>query len=385
MGTFRQVEADERARHQAIKDHVWGEGGLPDYDGPDDVPASLGERWAYVVDGEFVAICTLMTPEVRLAGEWRPVGGIRGFVTPPEYRGRGYGPQLLEAAIAEFDDRGLTYSLLWPESIAYYRRHGWGLVNTETAYTFPPEAMADPGRSGTIERVGVDDLDRLEAVYTAYASEYELAFRRTARWWRERVLADAWTYCYMPADGNEAEGYVVYTIDRDAATLSVAELVAVTARARRQLLAFLDRHEPQVETVEWSCPDERRLLTEAADPDAVAASIEPGGMGRLVDVATAIASLPADRAPTATVTIGVSDPLVAVNDAVFRVEPDLSCARVEADPAVTVDVSVLSRLFAGPLSIQTAVAREAVTASDGALAALEPVFQRRDVYVSDFF
>jgi len=127
------------------------------------------------------------------------------------------------------------------------------------------------------------------------------------------------------------------------------------------------------------------LLTEAADPDAVAASIEPGGMGRLVDVATAIASLPADRAPTAAVTIGVSDPLVAANDAVFRVEPDLSCARVEADPAVTVDVSVLSRLFAGTLSIQTAVAREAVTASEEALAALEPTFQRRDVYVSDFF
>jgi len=388
MGTFRPITDEERGHHQRIKDHVWGEGGVPDYES-DDVPEALGERWAYVEDGEFRSICSLMEPTVRLAGEWRSVGGIRGFVTPPPHRGQGYGRRLLRAALSAFADRGRPYAVLWPESVAYYREHGWGLVHTETAYEFPPEAMVDPGVSGTFERVGPEESERLDAVWREYASEYELAFRRSEDWWHGRVLDDAWAYGWTPPEGEAFGGYVVYTLDRDAEVLSVADLAYRTERVRRQLLAFLDRHGPQADRVEWTCPDERRLCSEAADPDAVSASIEPGASGRIVDVPAAIEALPAPRSPTATVTMSVDDPLVDANDAVFRVETDLSCARLDHDAAadadVTVDVATLSQLYAGTFSIETAVERERLTASADAVAALAPTFGARDVYVSDFF
>lgn len=386
MGTFRPITDAERGRHQRIKDHVWGEGGVPDYDG-DDVPGALGERWAYVEDGDFRAICTLMDIDVNLAGEWRAVGGIRGFVTPPEYRGQGYGRRLLAAAVEEFADRGLGYTLLWPESVAYYRRHGWGLVDAQTEYDFPPEAMPDPGVEGSFERVGAAEYDRLDGVWRDYAGDYELAFRRTETWWRERVLDDAWAYVWTPEAGDDPAGYVAYTLDRDAAVLTVADLAYRTEAARRQLLAFLDRHAPQADRVEWPCPAERRLLFEAADPDAVSVSSTPGASGRITDVVEAIEALPAERAPTAAVTVAVSDPLVSANDGLFRVETDLTCTRLggDADPDVTVDVSTLARLYAGTLSVATAAARERLDATDDAIAALAPTFGSRDVFVSDFF
>lgn len=386
MGTFRRVTAEERGRHQRIKDHVWGEGGIPDYD--DGVPEALGERWADVEDGAFRSICSLLEPEVRLAGKWRPVGGIRGFVTPPEHRGTGAGSALLRAALAEFADRGLVYSLLWPESIDYYRKRGWGLVSTETEYAFPPEAMTDPGVEGTFERVEPDEYERLDAVWADYAEGYELAFRRDESWWCERVLDDAWAYTWTPGDSDGAAGYVVYTLDRDAGTLFVGDLAYRSERARRQLLAFLDRHVSQADRVEWTCPDERRLLREAADPDAVTASIVPGASGRIVDVPAAIEALPTDRSPTESVTIAVTDPLVPANHGTFRVEPGPSCTPVGAgdgEADITVDVAVLSQLYAGTMSVGTAAEREHLVGSGEAVAEMAPLFESGDVYVSDFF
>jgi|GEM_PF-2827113 len=389
MGTFRPITDDERARHQSIKDHVWGEGGVPDYEA-DDVPEALGQRWAYVADGEFRSICTLMEIDVQVAGEWRAVGGIRGFVTPPQHRGEGYGRRLLRAALSEFAERGLAYTLLWPESVAYYRRHGWGLVDTQTEYAFPPEAMADPGVAGSFERVDADEYDRLATVWRDYASAYELAFRRSESWWRERVLDDAWAYLWTPEAGDDPAGYVVYTLDRDDAVLTVADLAYRSEPARRQLLAFLDRHAPQADRVEWCCPAERRLLFEAADPDAVTVSSAPGASGRITDLAGAIEALPAERAPTAPVTVAVSDPLVDANDGLFRVETDLTCTRVDPDdttgePDLAVDATTLAQLYVGTLSVQTAAERERLTATDDAVAALASTFGSRDVYVSDFF
>jgi len=393
MAPFRPITDDERARHQTIKDHVWGEGGVPDYDA-DAVPDALGERWAYVEDDQFRSICTLMEIDVRLADEWRPVGGIRGFVTPPEHRGQGYGRRLLRAALDEFADRDLAYTLLWPASIAYYRRHGWGLVDTSTEYAFPPDALVDPGVAGTFERVGVDDFDRLDAVWTDYASQYELAVRRSPEWWRERVLADRWVYCFTPDGGDEPDGYVVSTLDRDGKVMQIEELIYRTETARRQLLAFVGRHVPQADRVEWTCPEERRLLFEAADPDAVDLSTVPGASGRIVDVIEAIKALPPDRAPTDPVTVAVSDPLRSANDGVFRVDTALTCTRVETgdadigeavDPDLTVDVAVLSQLYVGSVSIRTAADRERLDATDDAVAALSSTFGTRDVSVTDFF
>ncbi|ACV46730.1 MULTISPECIES: GNAT family N-acetyltransferase [Halomicrobium] len=388
MGTFRSVTEDERATHQRIKDHVWGEGGVPDPD--ETVPRALGERWAYVEDGRFRSICALLEIDVRLAGEWRTIGGIRGFVTPPEHRGQGYGRRLLRGAVAEFADRGLSYAVLWPASIDYYRERGWGLVHTETAYAFPPEAMADPGPAGRFERVGPDDFGRLEAVWETEASDYELALRRTGQWWRERVLDDAWAYTWTPDGDDEPAGYVVYRLNRDAETLTVEELAVRSERARRQLLGFLERHAPQADRVEWTCPRERRLLREAADPDAVEASVEPGASGYVVDVPAAIETLPAERGPAKAVTIEVTDPLAPRNDGQFRVEPDMTCRPLETgatidDPGLVVDAAVLAQLYVGTLSIETAAAREIVTATDDAVAALSETFGARDVYVSDFF
>ena len=213
-------------------------------------------------------------------------------------------------------------------------------------------------------------------------------------WWRERVLADRWVYCFTPDGGDEPDGYVVSTLDRDGKVMQIEELIYRTETARRQLLAFVGRHVPQADRVEWTCPEERRLLFEAADPDAVDLSTVPGASGRIVDVIEAIKALPPDRAPTDPVTVAVSDPLRSANDGVFRVDTALTCTRVETgdadigeavDPDLTVDVAVLSQLYVGSVSIRTAADRERLDATDDAVAALSSTFGTRDVSVTDFF
>ncbi len=394
MATFRRLEGDEVVRQATAIDHAFGsDPGPTSYDGPDDVKDRIAERWGLFEGDELVSTCALYDLDVTLSGDRRPVGGFAAFATPPEHRSAGHGERLQREALREFRDRGYPYAALWPNSIPYYRRSGWGLVHAETEYRFPADALPSAEGDGAFERLTPDEYERLVPAYEDWAVGYELALDRSARWWRERTLEGDWIYSWTPADAETATGHVAFRLpgesdDGSGATMIVDELVYRTEEARRQLLELIRRHAPQVDEVRWSAPEETRLVHEAVDPKAVTAAVEPGSMGRIVDLEVAIEQLPAERNPERPVTVGVDDPLLPANDATVRIEPGPdgpTCERVEDDDADTdaeLGVGLLSKLYVGTLAPSTAAERDLLSAAGDALDAL---FPERRVYLTDFF
>lgn len=94
----------------------------------DDVPETL-HLAAFDTEGLLVA-CGTFFPE-PYAG--RPAWRLRGMVSAPEVRGRGYGAALLAAAIARLRADGST--LLWcnarTTALAFYRSFGFTTVGQE--------------------------------------------------------------------------------------------------------------------------------------------------------------------------------------------------------------------------------------------------------------
>ncbi|WP_226011896.1 GNAT family N-acetyltransferase [Halomicrobium salinisoli] len=396
MATFRRLEGDEVVRQAVAIDHAFGsDPGPPDYDGPDDVKDRIAERWGLFEDGDLVSTCALYDLDVTLAGDRRPVGGFAAFTTPPEHRSAGHGRTLQREALRVFRDRGYPYAALWPNSIPYYRRSGWALVHAETEYRFPADALPSADGDGAFDRLTPDEYERLVPAYEDWAAGYELALDRSARWWRERTLDDDWIYAWTPSAADEPAGYVAFRLrgeseDGSGATMVVDELVARTEDARRQLLELVRRHAPQVDAVRWSAPEETRLVHEAADPKAVTATVEPGAMGRIVDLEAAIDLLPGERNPHRSVTIDVDDPLLPATDETVRIEPGPdgpTCERVEddADADAEPGVGLLSKLYVGTLAPSTAADRDLLSAADDAVAALDALFPERRVYLTDFF
>ncbi len=425
MATFRHVTEEEAVRHERTIDHAFGsDPGPPAYEGPDGLDDRLAERWGLFDGDELVSVGLIYDLHATLAGERTAVGGLGGFATPPEHRGNAHGEALQRELLAEFRDRGYPYAILWPMSIPYYRETGWGLVQLETKYAFPPETVRGGGwsggggsgatgvDSGRVERVEPGEYERLEPAYDWFRERYELALDRSPEWWRQRVLDDAWVYCWTPEGRDEPDGYVVYTIpgEQGEGTLSVDELVARTEAARRALLEFVGGHHPQVETVEWQTTQETRLLHDAADPKDVHAAVVPGAMGRVVDVPAAIESLPPSQNPPAPVTLSVADSLVPANDGAFVVDAGAdgpTCERVgaaggeaedggaarevsgasgdDAPAAVELPVGLLSKFLVGTVTPSTASERGTLRAEADALRALDALFPERAVSLADFF
>lgn len=158
--------------------------------------------------------------------------------------------------------------------------------------------------------------------------------------------------------------------------------------ARRALLTLIERHAPQVEWVRWRCPAERRLLTEATDPGEVSTWIEPGAMGRIVDVRAAVEALPAARNPDGSLTIAVEDSLLETNDDTFVVRPGTegpACERATGSSTPDVDLSIgqLSTLYTG--AVDTATRRGGITADERTRERLVTLFPPGRVYLTDFF
>jgi predicted acetyltransferase len=391
MADFRPISEAHRERHFEIKSQAF----RPierDVDDPSlSVPDQNADHRGLYVDDELVSVASICDLPARVRDEWRSIAGIRGVATPPEHRGRGHARELLDAALTECYENGVRYSVLWPFSHEFYRDLGWGIVHTETTYEFEPEAVASitDERRGHFELVDPETPVPIEAVYETFAERYALAIQRSRDWWRDRVLDDAWTYCWYPPEQETPAGYLVYEVENesDEQVMRIDEFVAPSDRAREHLWGFVARHAAQTDRVRVTLPEETRLFQEVDDPNAVECSVEPRAMFRLVDVEGALDDLAVGRTDGAPITVRVRDPLVDANDAPFEIAPTstgIECVREEAsDPDLELAVSTLSKLFLGSVSADAIAEREALTPEQKqTLAALAG---KRQAYVTDFF
>ncbi|NIS30996.1 MAG: GNAT family N-acetyltransferase, partial [Actinobacteria bacterium] len=218
-------------------------------------------------------------------------------------------------------------SLLWPFKHAFYRRLGWGRLGHLGRYELEAGDLAGladhPLAAGDFRRLGVEDIEALQAVEARFAERYDLAMRRTDEWYEHRFF-EGWEqepFVYGWERDGELAGYVQFTVKEEAeqSVLQVTDFGAPDERAAVNLLRFLHRHEGQVKQLRLFAPVDGLLFDLLDDPRSAELTVRPGPMVRVVDVAAGLEAIPAPDDADAAVTLEVADGLCEWNDGTFAV------------------------------------------------------------------
>ena len=344
-------------------------------------------------------VCCHYWLETRIRGSTHSTPGLSAVATPPEHRREGNVRRLLAASLAEYRDRGATFSILWPFRYRFYNRYGWDTTNHYLRVTCDPadlgfarDAIDGDGQRGEFRSLEADDWTVLDQVHERWASRYDLSIVRDEPWWRHFVF-ERWTtdpFVYVLEREGEAVGYIVYTIDgeRGDRKMAVSELAFVDRPAFFALLAFCADHDSQVDEVQIRQPTD--TLFDDLHPSQHALEVErnTGPMARIVDVERTLSALDYP-AIEETVSLAVTDPLVDWNDGTFGLEVDHGtgvCARADDHRSTaTLDVSALSQLAVGARSVSALERAGRLSASDDVLDSLDRLFPRRTVFLDDGF
>lgn len=386
---YRPIPADRSDEFRRLVSYAFSPESGPGLD--DEERPHPGERYGLFEDGTLLCVCRHYDLTVRVRGEDRRVAGLSAVASPPEHRQRDHVAELLRESLADYRERGIDLSLLWPFEHAFYRRYGWGTVNDYARYETAPETLAPaagPDR-GRFQRIEADEWASLDAIHRAHGDRADLSIRRTEEWWRRRVF-ERWSdtpYVYRWDEEDEPRAYLAYTIDDDGErTLRVTDMAYTDHAALRQILRFLSVHRSQIDRISLRAPPDFPLFEMVDAPGEIECTLHAGPMLRLVDVARALERLEVPDGFEERVTISVSDPSAPWNDGTFS----LSDEGVDREPtetaAVETSVETLSQLYAGyrPLETLERVGDLRIHEED-ARPAMEALFPTRRTYLGEHF
>ncbi|HET7324559.1 MAG TPA: GNAT family N-acetyltransferase [Halococcus sp.] len=357
-------------------------------------PAKVGVGRGLFEDGELLCTCAHNWFTVGVRGAEHPLAGLSAVATPPENRRQGLITQLLLESLREYREREYYLSALWPFGYPFYRRYGWAQAGTYASYECDPDALAFAAKAvegGEFRRLDADEFERLNPVLNGHNEAVALSMRRSEEWWRHRVF-EGWErdpYVYSFERDGELRGYLVYTIEEDdERTMEVHELVPRDHEAYVNLIRFCHYHDSQVETVKLYGRTDTLLFDLIEDPRAIEYEVTPGGMVRIVDVATALSALdyPIEEGR---IVLSVRDPLADWNDGMFAVEIDggeAACNSVDERPDATVSIPTLSQLFVGHCSVERAtIIGDCSIESENARKLLDAMFPPQEVFLREGF
>lgn len=293
-----------------------------------------------------------------------PASSIGGVATVPDEQKKGYAARLLIQAIHFMREEGFHICPLWPFSLAYYRKFGWGHPGHDVELKVWPDILRrqeiDPRR---IRPARPEDAPTIAALYNAQAQKLQCRTERDDQWLTGRGMKDHFpekTQVHLSAEGR-IDGAVIYRATPQAmaqgSTLRILELIGVSPAIQLEMLRALAEI-PNVQSIEMLVP--RNSLLPHLFHDRVTAIIQQRLMVRVLDVAKALACLKPPRDLQGSISFEVMDWVlnedypVAATARMDQGEIDVTGQALPG--AMRCTIGVFSQIFCGGLT--TAEARE---------------------------
>jgi len=360
------------------------------------------------LDGEIVAALVLYPLHAHVRGEKLPVTGIGSVAVSPEHRRRGVGEALVRASLREMRQRGDALSMLYAFRGDFYRRFGWGLIETPIMLSVPPALLPASEESRRVRRLRLPDRPLVQQLYDRYARERgHFALARRAEWWERRLWGYEGEWIVYERRRGQIEGYLHVQVDAGDGpwklVLTVNEFVALTPDAHRGLTGYLHGLRDQAVELVMSTPPDAPWAAELGDAANLRGEMKLGvvrssghagygAMLRLVEVKSALESLPVAPQARGELLLDVRDELIPSNERAWRVhardgrlsvraEPGRQAASRDRLPRLTTSAEVLAILVAGAVSPVVAAERGMVEDLRGAAALLDPWFRTRPAFL----
>ena len=366
--TIRPITADELRAFAAAEGAGFGEF----YDEEDlsewEALVELDRTLAAFEGRRIVATAGADSRTVTLPGlSIVPTAGIVAVAVLPTHRRRGLLRRMMVRQLADIQQRGEVFSILYASESQIYGRFGYGMATQQVSFTLERAHAGfsrPPYAKGTVELIdAAEAVELLPAIYDRARRGQPGAIDRDTAWWqryfvdspRHRGDATARFYVMYRAASGEPTGYASYRIKHEwrtrlqQHTLQVTDLFALNAEAQAALwhyvvhvdlvhtIAALNR--PIDEPLRYLLADSRRLQ---------ATHLSDGLWLRVLDVPAALAAR----------LYAVEDSLVFEVEDTFRPEtagryrlsggPDgATCRRTDSEPDLALDIADLGATYLG--------------------------------------
>ena len=361
----------------------------------------VGER-----DGMLVASLVLYPFQAYVRGERLAVTGIGSVAVSPEHRRRGIAEALLRSTLDEMRERGDAWSMLYPFRGDFYRRFGWGLVETPTLLSVPPSTLPAADEARHVRRARTADRPLVQALYERVARDrgHFMLARRPA-WWERRLWGYEGEWLVYERARGQVEGYLQLQVDSSDGpwklVITVNEFMAATAEAHRGLAGYLHGQRDQAVEVVMAAAADAAWPAQLSDAANLRGEMKLGvlrsaghagygAMLRVLDVKAALEQLPVDPEARGDVVLEVRDPMLPANAGPWRVtaregglevRPEAAASNAQKSPRLTCTADVLASVVAGALSPVRAVEAGLLESTHGAAERVDPWFRARAVFL----
>lgn len=327
-----------------------------------------------------VACLTLIPATLVVRGAALQISGIAGVATHPAHQNQGYATRLLTETLRALLHAGeVSASALFPYSDKFYRRLGWETAARARRWVgtigpFPADGLPRHFHRARLEEAS--DRLTLQRLRAALPPAQTGLCRRDAQRWRVlEMTAAAWQW-HVYEDAEGCRGYVAWQRPDDGSgPVVIHEMVADGDKVRRALLFFLSNLTGSPAEYSWvASPGQHAAfgLSPACQSDAIV----PGMMLRLGDVAAVLRALHPALAPVLaraarSLTLALSDPLLAPNNAAWRLTPHgVDAGTATAPDWLRLSVGTLAPILTGDCLPSTLAELGEITASSPAALAL---------------
>jgi predicted acetyltransferase len=348
---------------------------------------------AVAEDGMVTACMNVLPFEQYLDGAALKMFGIGGVASLVQYRRGGAVRRLFEAIFRDYREQGYALSYLYPFSHRYYRKFGYEQACRYHWATGPTEGLrgiqAPEGRAEQLTP-GMD-LKEVMDVYDAFACRHNLMLRRSSDRMKLEVDHDpvdtqSRGFLWRDAQG-EAKAFL-RVLAKSGQPLFVEQLFYVDEGGLMGALALLGNYAGNIEKVTLRCPPEVRPEWIWPEPNELECTEGPLGMGRILDVAQALAALDTPEA-AGRVVIEVLDDFWPDNTGRYALQWEKSGSQVQPDctdaPDLIVSVQALLPLVMGTESLRTLAALRPDITVLGERETLFALFPKKLTYIEDHF
>lgn len=331
-----------------------------------------------------VAAMVAFPRNVSIGGQLLEASLIASVSVPPDQRRRGYANAMLTSELRRVREQNMPLSFLWPYSIPFYNRLGYGLATFGRLLELPLNEMPNFDEMRSVRLLTADDLPAMQRLYAKEQQPRSGWVERTDFEWRMRVLENeglTWPHklegVVVPGADGELLGYMLYHLTYNEGNppycFTIYEWVdnSDDPTGFRALAGYTAAQQAQARFLRYTAPldsmlpllfrnwQTHRIPRETQFVYRDSSSVGAGMMGRLVHAAEAFQQrgYPSDVAGACL--IQISDSHLPENETPFLLEIENGRGAVvettrTAALAARADVRTWSELYANTITAREA-------------------------------
>ena len=341
------------------------------------------EVLAVEIDGKIVAALQCFPFQQSVRGTLKPMGGIGGVWTYPEYRNRGCVSALMKSAFLEMRMQGISVSMLTPFKESFYESLGYAIANATNEITIPIASFSNYLKLPIYANWSCDRLPATEVRDTLSNFLYESLRSQTLLPHSHGLAITNFTYdqwwhlhrqklCVLIKRNHQPVALAIYAIDSSGnlpftdRQIEISSIFWTDLESRDRLFSFFASHRDQIHSLKMPLPLDTNVHTWLSNAGKLPSSLTEPWMVRIIDIVQALHGLPIACEPF---TFALNDPHCSWNEGVFRVNGDrgsLTVKRYNGDfPDLAIDfratIAGISALIYGTHGIDELIHKQWIT------------------------